>query len=185
MFLQCSSLKNLSMFSIKSCPLPVDALLGSYIHAGAYTDCYRAELPGTVTQAQYVNAFYTTWVFKLERAILKWAVSMPSLDSEANQLAQGEIDNFAAWHVESRCDNQLLLSDFRGRTRSWLMTLPASDTNRAKTHLYFGSAVVPAQDPRSGETRLGLVFGALLGFHKIYSRILLHSARARLKRRLL
>ena len=40
------------------------------------------------------------------------------------------------------------------------------------TRLYFGSAVV----------RLDLLFNALLGFHKLYSRLLLHAAHSRLTR---
>jgi hypothetical protein len=36
-----------------------------------------------VTLAEYVNAFYTTRVFRLERIILKWAVSRPSTDAQA------------------------------------------------------------------------------------------------------
>lgn len=168
------------MFAIIPCPVPVGSLLARYAESGAYTDCYRVDLRASVTQAQYVFAFYTTPVFKLERMIIKWAVSRPSLDSEAKQLAVGEIDNFSAWGVESRREDQLLLADFRGRTRSWLMTSPVRDANGTGTRLYFGSAVVPEHDPHSGDTRLGPVFHALLGFHKIYSRVLLYSAKRNL-----
>jgi hypothetical protein len=106
------------MFSIKPCPLPDEALLGKYVQNDTYTDCYQTEIAGTVAQAQYVIAFYTTLAFKIERAILKWAVSKPSFDFQARELADGSIDKFAAWNVEDRCDNQLLLSDFQGRTKS-------------------------------------------------------------------
>jgi len=51
-------------------------------------------------------AFYTTLVFKLERLILKLAVSRPSTDAQAKQLAAGSIDEFSAWHVEARSENQ-------------------------------------------------------------------------------
>jgi hypothetical protein len=170
------------MSSITACPLPAQALLAKYVCANAYTDCYRVEFPGRITQSQYVAAFYTTRVFKLERTILKWAIGMPSADVDVIRLAGGEIDRFAAWVVENRCDNQLLLSDFRGRTRSWLMTLPAGDNNAAATELYFGSAVVPRTDPATGRAGMGLLFRGLLGFHKIYSRILLHAAKSRLLR---
>jgi hypothetical protein len=46
--------------------------------------------------------------------------------------------------------------------------------------LYFGSAVIPVRT-KSGETALGFPYGALLGFHKLYSRILLRAARLRLE----
>ena len=66
-----------------------------------------------------------------------------------------------------------------GRTRSWLMAVPQGDGGPV-TRLYFGSAVVPVRDRKSGRMRLGLTFTALLGFHKLYSRALLSAARERL-----
>lgn len=171
------------MFTIKACTLPESALLEKYVRNGTYTDCYRAEICNSVSQAQYVNAFYTTWIFKIERAILKWVVARPSTDDQASRLADGSIDKFAAWQVENRCGNQLLLSDFQGRTRSWLMTLPV-DSDSAQTYLYFGSAVTPVTDPDTGNMTPGPGYQALLGFHKIYSRVLLYSARLRLMRQL-
>ena len=52
----------------------------------------------------------------------------------------------------------------------------------ARTRLYFGSAVVPVANAGSGEDSIGFAFRALLGFHKLYSRVLLRSAAARLAR---
>ena len=169
------------MFSIEPCKLPAEALLNSYTGSDAYTDCYRTEVSGNVTQAEYVRTFYTTFLFKIERIILAWLVSKPSSDDEARQLAEGATDLFAAWQVESRCENQLLLSDFHGRTRSWLMVMPAGNGSNKGTHLYFGSAITTVQNPRTGRMTLGSGFRALLGFHKIYSRLLLYSASLRLK----
>ncbi len=169
------------MFSIESCPLPDHALLASYRAAGAYTDCYCTVLSGAVTQAQYVQAFYTTWVFKLERWILSWAVSKPSTDVQAQQVAAGVIDSFAAWRVEGRSDNQLLMCDFQSRTRSWFMVERVESPDGVRTLLYFGSAVVPVQNARTGKAGMGWPFSALLGFHKIYSIVLLRTARSRLR----
>lgn len=165
-----------------SCELPNHALLTRYRQSGAYADCYAAEIAGSVSHAEYVEAFYTTPVFRLERLILRWLVARPSTDAEARQLAWGELDTFAAWSVEARAVNQLLLCDFRGRTRSWLMVeaLPGAPPG---TRLYFGSAVVPARNSDAARTGPGFVFGALLGFHRLYSRILLKSAIFRLARR--
>ncbi|MDH4021832.1 MAG: hypothetical protein OEV14_01775 [Gammaproteobacteria bacterium] len=165
---------------VRACQLPDEALLGRYTRSGAFTDCYVTELPGTFSHAEYVRAFYTTWVFRLERAILKWAVARPSTDEQARQLAEGSIDSFAAWHVEGRSENQLLMSDFQGRTRSWFMTGTQAAGNAARTRLYFGSAVVPVTDSREGTARPGPLFSALLGFHKLYSRVLLGAAKSRL-----
>ena len=169
------------MFSIESCDIPCDALLGKYLKDGTYTDCYRTDLPSTVTHAQYVVAFYTTQIFKLERLILKLAVSRPSTDAQAAQLATGTLDEFAAWHVEGRCENQLLLCDFKRRTRSWLMVVPIIEGSHVRTRLYFGSAVVPVVNAKTGVSSLGFVYLALLGFHKLYSVVLLYSAKLRLE----
>lgn len=141
------------------------------------------DVVGSVSHEQFVTAFYTTSVFRLERMILKWAVSKPSTDAQAEQLASGAIDAFAAWHVEKRSDNQLLVSDFYGRTRSWLMIAPLKTNSGPVTRLYFGSAVVPVADAKTGRPTLGRGFRALLGFHKIYSKVLLYAAKSRLNRR--
>ncbi len=169
------------MPSIISCPLPDAALLNAYRDSGAYTDCYAAEVVGSISHEQFVAAFYTTFVFKLERTILKWAVAKPSTDAQALQLAAGAIDEFAAWSVEQRCADQLLMSDFQSRTKSWLMVAPITIGNVAGTRLYFGSAVVPVTNRKTGKAGLGPVFRAMLGFHKIYSIVLLRSAMVRLK----
>lgn len=133
-------------------------------------------MPRVATHAEYVEAFYTTRLFRLERFILTWLVDKPSTDAEARSLAQGARDAFAAWSVEGRVGNQLLMCDFQSRTRSWLMIEPGA----ASTRLYFGSGIVPRVI--DGKKRMGPGFRALLGFHKLYSRALLASARARLAR---
>jgi hypothetical protein len=119
-------------------------------------------------------------VFKLERLILKWLVAKPSTDAEARELAVGDRNAFAAWSVEGRAADQLLMCDYLGRTRSWLMVAPGGPENPPATRLYFGSAVVPVIDKATGQSTLGSSYNALLGFHKRYSRVLLSSARARL-----
>ena len=62
------------------------------------------------------------------------------------------------------------------------MAAPVGEGGCARTRLYFGSAVVPVKDARSGRPRFGLPFRALLGFHKLYSRVLLGAAVFRLER---
>lgn len=169
------------MISIKTCELADETLLASFLHSDAYTDCYCTFIPGSISQAAYIEGFYTTWLFKLERLILKWLVGRPSTDEEAKELAQGDIKKFAAWRVERRNEYQLLMCDFQNRTRSWFMTAPGNIEGIDGTILYFGSAVVSKTNPKTGKSSLGLVFTLLLGFHKIYSRALLHCARSRLR----
>ncbi len=172
------------MASIEKCKIPDGALLGRYAKNGNYTDCFVTEVSGPVSHTQYVTAFYTTTVFKLERAILKWVISMPSTDVQAGHLARGSIDAFAAWKVESRCENQLLMSDIRGGTRSWLMVVPVASCGKVRTRLYFGSAVVAKRNPAMGRFSLGLLSRSLLGFHKAYSKVLLYTVRLRLEAQL-
>jgi hypothetical protein len=155
--------------------LPARAFLQGYVRAGAYADCFVTELPRAVTQAAFVEAFYTTWLFKLERLVLRWVVARPSTDAQARELAKGARESFAAWDVERRDHEQLLMCDMAARTRSWLMT----EASESGTRLYFGSAVVPSLGA-DGKPRMGAVFRLLLGFHQLYSRLLLRAAARRL-----
>ena len=166
--------------SILPCPLPAEALLLRYQGEGSYADCYATDIARTVTHAEFVQAFYTTRLFKVERLILRWFAARPATDAQARELATGHTDTIAAWRVEGRATDQLLLADFTGRTRSWLMV--AAGAAGTGTRLYFGSAVVPARRSGGKPASLGFPFQALLGFHKLYSRLLLKAASARLQR---
>ncbi len=157
-------------------PLPENALLARYRDSGAYTDCYAIDLPSEITQQAFVTAFYTSPAFRLERIILALLVRKPSNDADVAELAAGTTEHFAAWTVEARSANQLLLCDYQSRTRSWLMAEPLPGGG---TRLYFGSAVVPVTRSEQGKASMGGAFHALLGFHRIYSRILLRSAARR------
>jgi hypothetical protein len=169
------------MTGVRSCELPATSFLHACREAGAYADCYVITVDGVVSQATFVEAFYTTALFKVERAILKWLAARPSSDIDAKRLAEGTTGSFAAWRVERRTADQLLLADFTGRTKSWLMTSPEDGSDvEARTRLYFGSAVVSHGYTGSGTPRLGFGFRALLGFHRLYSRLLLGAARARI-----
>jgi hypothetical protein len=172
------------MSFIQPCEVPPNSLLRAYKDGAGFADCYVAEVPGAVTQAAFIEAFYTSPLFKIERTLLHYLASRPATDADAKQLAGGKASKFSAWRVEGQSASELLLADFTGRTRSWLMAAPVAGPDQAlKTRLYFGSAVVP----RSGkagraaqEPRMGWVFHALLGFHRLYSRLLLRAASRRL-----
>lgn len=165
---------------IRPCALPAGALLAPYAGGGGYADCYTTEWPRAVSHAEYVEAFYTSGIFKIERLLIRWFLSRASTDAQARQLATGEAGEYAAWRVEGRAADQLLLCDLGGRTRSWLMVERVEGGDA--TRLYFGSAVVPTSSRPDGPSRMGWVFRALLGFHKLYSRVLLRSACSRLAR---
>ena len=158
--------------SVVSRPLPGASLHEPYARSGAYTDCFTTDVAGKVSLAQFVEAFYTSRVFKLERWILEWLVNKPSTDAEARELAAAGRDRFAAWTVEARTTDQLLMCDYLRHTRSWLMVTARSD-EPGGTRLHFGSVVVPVRR---------FPYRVLIGFHRLYSRILLRSAMARLDR---
>ena len=165
----------------RPCSLPADALLAKYVSAGAYTDCYALDVAGAVSHAEYVEAFYTGRVFKIERFLLGLFFSRPSTDLQVKQLATGKIDHFSGWRVEDRRTDQVLLRDIiSGKTRSWLMVAPKAEGSAPATRLYFGSAVLVATTKATGEPRMDTGFRSVLWFHKLYSRILLDGARARL-----
>ena len=161
------------MSIIEKTTQPPNALIQRYNSIpNAYTDCHSTDLPFPIYFPEYLLAFYTTPLFKLERLILL-LVRKPSTDEEARQLAEGKRTSFAAWTVEAREENQILMCDFMGRTRSWLMTVPSEHGTR----LYFGSVVVPKERTKSKMFPLGFFFHALLGFHKVYSILLFRPRR--------
>lgn len=169
------------MSGITPCSAPPVAVLRKYEDGHSFTDSYCADVDGAIPLAAFVEAFYTTPLFKLERFILRWVVNRPSTDEQAGALAAGTLDKFAAWHVESRTETQLLMN--AGRTRSWFMVEPITHpAGGAATRLYFGSAVVAKASAPGATPGLGFLFSALLGFHTLYSRALLRAAKSRLAR---
>jgi hypothetical protein len=145
--------------------LPQHALLQRYTaDPSNYTDCYVKDVADSVSLTEFITAFYTTPLFRAERFVLKVAVRRPSTDHDVIALAKGEVTKFAAWTVEDREDDQILLCDMSGHTRSWFMVQPI-DTG---TRLYFGSAVTPAT---------GIMVKALMPLHKLYAQGLLGSAK--------
>lgn len=159
--------------------LPASSLLEAYRGRSAYTDCFYIDVPGSVGLADYIEAFYTTWLFKLERLILAALVAKPSTDAQALALAQGEQKRFAAWTVEAREANQIVMRDYQSKTSSWLMCVPLD----GMTRLYFGSAVMPARIRSNGTADLGAGFNQLIGMHRFYSVALLNATAARLRSR--
>ncbi|MEZ5960513.1 MAG: hypothetical protein R3C30_08790 [Hyphomonadaceae bacterium] len=165
------------MGTIARCELPDGALLQSYAAKGAYTDFFAAEVAARVSLASYVEAFYTSAAFRPERLVLA-LIGKASNDADVRRLARDDARTFAAWNVEARAPDQILLCDFLSRTRSWLMV---EQTAGEGSRLYFGSAVVPV-GMGSGRARLGFPFNAMVPFHQFYSRVLLSGARGRVLR---
>ncbi|QFT60039.1 hypothetical protein FIU94_14505 [Sulfitobacter sp. THAF37] len=151
--------------------VPKDALLQRYVGQGAtYTDAFEVMSPFEVDLHAFITAFYTTWLFRLERLVLSVALRRRITDREVAALAEGA-DSFAAWRVEDRGEGQILLR--AGATRSWLAVSPKEG---GATRLTFGSAVV-ARDDRP----LGAITRVLTPLHRFYSRALLRLAERRLR----
>ena len=93
------------MPSVQSCELPQGALLGKYLRAGAYADCYFTEIERPVSHAEYVEAFYSTAVFKVERLLLAGLVSKPSTDAQVKELAAGTLNLFSSVAPEESAEN--------------------------------------------------------------------------------
>jgi hypothetical protein len=159
---------------------PPDSLLRTYRGGrrperwGQYGDCFSVEVARSVTLEEFVLAFYTSGVFRLERCILRLLIGVASTDADARALAQGSQDGFAIWRAGARSDSQLLMCDRYESTRSWFRVLPVE----SGTMLQFGSAVASArQIDGAPSKRPG--FRLLLGFHVLYSKVLLRAAAKR------
>jgi len=134
------------------------SLLSAYRAARAYTDAFTVDVPGAVM------------------LVLSTLVAKPSRDAEAQSLADGQGTRFAAWTVEAREADEIVMCDFLKKTRSWLRVEPQP----TGTRLWFGSAVVPEHILPDGRVRLGAGFDQLIPVHRFYSRALLSAAARRL-----
>jgi hypothetical protein len=168
------------MAAVTQEPVPDHSLLHTWREGpdpdawATYSDCFRTTVDREVRLADYVYAFYTSPVFRLERLVLG-PLGWPSSDADARAVADGTGQRFAAWRVLARTPMQLLLEDMLGNTRSWF-AVTALPGNPARTELRFGSGIAARPVAGSGRRRPGLGFRLLGGFHVLYSRVLLAAA---------
>jgi hypothetical protein len=185
------------MFSITQGAAPGDSLLKTYqggVHPerwGRYGDCFSVEVARAVSLAEFVFAFYTSPVFRIERWLLRAFIGAPSSDAGARGLADGSAASFAAWYVGDRNATQLLMCDRFERTRSWFRVVALDGGG---TLLQFGSAVAAAPGSEPGGGPVGGPVGEpgaaaqsrgfrlLLGFHVLYSQVLLNAAKVSLNK---
>lgn len=159
--------------------LPEDAISRVYSDQGRYVDCFSVTVTADISFARFLEAFYTSRIFKLERFILACLVRKPSTDQQARQLAVGDISQFAAWTEEARTENQIIMCDYQQLTRSWLMTRRDEES----TTLYFGTIIVPTARAETQGKQMGPLFSITLWAHLLYSKVLLRSAVAKLSRK--
>ena len=105
------------MFSVTQAAVPEDSLLRTY-RGGARPECWQGQgdcfavyLDKRVSLADFVLAFYTSPVFRVERFILCALAGARSTDAQARQLADGADIAFAVWHIGERTATQLLMCD--------------------------------------------------------------------------
>ncbi len=153
-------------------PLPPASLLARHAAPGDHGDCYALELQRAIGLEEFVTAFYSSAGFLPERLVLALIGRGGSL-AEARALARGEATRFAAWRVEARSEHELLLIDYLGRTRSWLMAEPLAS---GATRLHFGSGIIRREGGKPLDRFERGLFRALLPFHALYSRVLLKAA---------
>ena len=160
--------------------MPDDALLRTH-RGGAHPerwresgDCFQIPIDRIVSLAEFVFAFYTSPVFRIERVILSILALAPSTDTDVRRLAEGSADSLAVWREGERTATQLLMCDRYERTRSWFRVVHPND---GKTLLQFGSAVASGKVARPTTVKPGRYFRLLLKFHVVYSQVLLHAAR--------
>ena len=164
------------MLDIIEAELPSNALTQEYKQQECLTDCYYLDVEMNVLLTNYLGAFYTSPLFKIERAIISAVTFKYTTDRDALALAQGDADFYSMWVTEERRDNQILMREMTGRTRSWLMVCPIVNGEKKMTRLFFGSVVMPKKQLESGAKQFGRLFYMLDGFHRAYSRALLKSA---------
>ncbi|MEP5155338.1 hypothetical protein [Planktotalea sp.] len=165
------------MTRIDHIPLPPHAFLDRFSsEAGAHTDCYVTEVPAHVDLERFIATFFDTWVFRLERKLLAIFARQSSGQEDVKALAHGASEKLAMWRLVERDENQILLRVGDGPIRSWLMR---SDL-QAGTQLYFGSALLAVAKDKRGNPSVGFFANALMGFHRLYSRILLQAAARKL-----
>jgi hypothetical protein len=156
------------MHPIRQLQPPASSLIAPFMaREGVYADAFCVEVPTEQYLRDFVSAFYTTGLFRAERAVLGLLARTPTSDADAMALAAGVTDRFAVWTVAARTEDQILLADASGRTKSWLHARPGAHG----TQLWFGSVVLPG-----AQGRMELGFRLLLGPHRLYARMLLRAA---------
>lgn len=168
------------MTQITKTPLPDQALLRRYKDMpGAYADCYRAKAAQEISLEAYIEAFFSTPLFQIERAVLTTFGIKGASAQALRALATGRSDTWAAWQVEARDETQILMRAGSDAIRTWLMVVP---DGAGGTDLLFGSAVFPTPAKSGRAPQLPRIARWLMGFHKLYSRMLLRAALRRLRR---
>lgn len=148
---------------VRRARVPASSLIARYVaDPASHVDAYVAS--GDATLEQFVRAFFSTPIFRLERRLLRLAGKRSS-DQQVDDLASGAGSVMAAWVIEDRSETELLLTVAGSPIRTWLAVGPGE--------LWFGSAIV------ADGGKIPFLAKALMPFHHVYSRSLLRAAARR------
>ena len=122
--------------AIKEVPLPPASILQHYFHQaknsnpndGHFADAFQAQIPSNVAENMHhkgdkrlnvdscVRRFYSSWIFKIEKTIMKFILRQPEPDLSSFEIGK----SIYLWKVESRNDEEILLvwetGSFKGST---------------------------------------------------------------------
>ena len=175
-----------------------------------YADAFQTELPphfhctkGTIQQKfnvdMYVRAFYTSWIFKAEKTILKVLFQYP--DPKLSKFEVGQ--SIYAWEIHSRNDHEILLTWQLGVARgsTWFCVPRNENVMMFGTSLETPRLPITASEPdnedgsfaklhsftyleksktfieRVKSTFIRLRSRTLMAFHRTYSLILVNAVR--------
>ncbi|QZD91391.1 hypothetical protein K3162_07340 [Qipengyuania xiapuensis] len=168
------------MIQVTAPQLPPESLLARRRGPECYRDAFRASVTGEVSLGELITAFFSSRTFLTERMALH-LIGRGAGHAEIAALAAGRTQRFAAWEVEAREEEELLMHDFLDKTCCWLAVssrgedgaldgpLPVPETGR--TYIWFGTAVREFEGP---------IVSRLRGAHRWYARHLLEAAARRL-----
>ena len=148
--------------SIKEVPLPPASILQHYFHQaknsnpndGHFADAFQAQIPSNVAENVHhkgdkrlnvdscVRSFYSSWIFKIEKTIMKFILRQPEPDLSSFEIGK----SIYLWKVESRNDEEILLlwetGSFKGST--WFYF------SQERSVIMFGSSI---QTPKNSNKR--------------------------------
>lgn len=164
------------MITVKRIGVPEGSFLKAYEgREGCETDCFQADVPGHPDIDRFVHIFFDTWVFRIERRLLALLGEDYATSEDVAALAGRSSDTLAAWTVQDRSADEIILAFKRPRGRTWLQATQL-DGSLGSTRLRFGSALLPNIDSEGQTASIswGLKIG--LPLHRLYARLLLAAA---------
>ena len=167
------------MVQVIATTLPKSAFLNDYEHrAGVYTDCFQTELPQRRHSRELHQRIFQHMALSHRTHDPQHSREKASLRRRYRAIGARHVKhNVRLAGFERRDADQILLEVPQTPIRTWLMRSSEGE----KTQLYFGSAILPDAVDRNGNAKMPFLFHALLGFHKLYARALLFSAKRALR----